>query len=149
VFSGADGSYSLSLQPGVWDVSCVVDGYEVQIIPSVAIAALLTTTLNFNLMPVSNSDLLNPQSILQLSNPYPNPFSANTNLTYHAKSGVLSQAAVYNLKGQLVRTLGELKNSSINWDGTNNQGMQCPNGVYLVRVQSGNQTASRKVILNR
>jgi len=149
VFSGGDGSYNLSLQPGVWDVTCVVDGYNTQIIPDVIISSLLTTTLNFNLMPVSNSDLLNPQSILKLSNPSPNPFSGNTSISFSSKPGATTQAAVYNLKGQLVRTLSELKSGNANWDGTNNRGLQCPNGVYIVRVQSGTQSASRKVVLNR
>jgi len=149
VFSGTNGTYSLSLQPGVWDVSCVVDGYVPQIIPGVQILSSQTTTLDFALNPVSNSDEYLPQNELKLSNPSPNPFSAETCLSWQQKLPAVVKAAVYDLKGRKVRDLNDTKGSQVSWNGRNNAGYLCPSGVYFIKVQSGNQTATRKVLLSK
>jgi len=36
---------------------------------------------------------------------------------------------------------------TISWDGKNNEGEKLPSGIWLVRVQVGNQIKSKKVLL--
>lgn len=149
VFSSGNGSYNLSLSPGTWDVSCVVDGYTAQIIPGVVVTAAQNTPLNFSMDPVSNDDPTVPSSPLQLSLPSPNPFQSYCKLNYTAKIPSTITATVFNLKGQKVRSLDTTNRGSITWDGTNESGKQCVNGVYYVKVRSGNQSATRRIILQR
>ena len=60
---------------------------------------------------------------------------------------------VYNVRGQLIRTLkrGRELNTvlTMRWDGTNQDGVQSPSGVYFLRVQSGDTEAVRKIVLLR
>jgi len=149
VFSNADGSYSISLQPGVWEVSCVVDTYVPQIIPGITILPAQSTTLNFALNPVSNSDSYNPPAMLKLSNPSPNPFSAETRLQFESKLPGKVAAEIFNQKGQLVRTINSLAGSELVWNGKDDRERTCPTGVYFIRVSANNQTATRKVVLNK
>jgi hypothetical protein len=60
---------------------------------------------------------------------------------------------VYNVRGQLVRTLktsSELNTVlTMRWDGTTQDGLQVPSGVYFLRVQAGEAEEVRKIVLLR
>ncbi len=72
----------------------------------------------------------------------PNPFNATTrlNLTL-SKSAQPAEIKVYNLKGQLVKTIfsGEVKSNRmmIDWNGRDDQNKEIPAGIYLLKVRSG------------
>ncbi|MDD4308786.1 MAG: DUF2271 domain-containing protein [Candidatus Cloacimonetes bacterium] len=149
VFSGADGSYSLSLTPGAWDVSCVVDGYVPQILNGITITSAQVTNLNFNLAAVSNSDELNPSAQFIILNASPNPFSSQTSLFVKGHVTGNITAGVFDLKGRKIRNLASRDGSLLNWDGKDNQGRSCPNGVYFIKVLAGKQITSCKVVLKK
>ena len=72
---------------------------------------------------------------LQLSPPYPNPFSQSTTLTYHLALGGPVTLAVFDTRGAMVyrQTLqhqppGE---HTFVWNGTGNNGQQVASGVYF------------------
>jgi hypothetical protein len=81
---------------------------------------------------------------------YPNPFwSAATSRSAGNPSTVISfqlpvvstvKLSIYNLKGQLVRTLFDGEQSAgrytASWDGTNTFGDRVASGIYLVRMQA-------------
>lgn len=148
-FSGATGEYNLTLPPGAYDVTCILDGYLAQTSSGVVVTSSQTTTVNFSMLPVSNEDEYLPEGNLMLSSAYPNPFSGQTTLNMSSKIPGLLTARVFNLKGQHVRDLQPVSASTIIWDGTDNNGRFCPNGVYFIRVNSGNTHATRRVILNK
>ncbi|NIO29910.1 MAG: hypothetical protein GTO29_15310 [Candidatus Latescibacteria bacterium] len=98
----------------------------------------------------------------------PNPFSLGTTIEFSlpfsdasAKlPSSMSQAevtqtslAIYDVRGKVVRTLfrGELPPGmhKLYWDGNDNRGKQVASGVYFCRLQSGDHTSSRKMILVR
>ncbi|MDY0151246.1 MAG: DUF2271 domain-containing protein [Candidatus Cloacimonas sp.] len=149
VISSATGAYSMSLLPGIWDVSCEVNGYITQVINGVLVTAAQPTTLNFSMYPVSNDDELSPLKPLSLSQAVPNPFNERCQLTFSGKTAGLVSAFVYNLKGQKIRKLDTSSSCSVQWDGRDDSGIYCVNGIYFIRVQSGNLAASRKVILQK
>jgi hypothetical protein len=90
---------------------------------------------------------------LQLLQNTPNPFSERTMIRYHIpKSGPVN-LGVYDLGGRLISTLvaksaggGE---NGVTWDGTDTQGGVVANGVYFYRLQYGNRTLCRKLVLIR
>ncbi len=88
---------------------------------------------------------------------YPNPFNANTAISYQLSvvSGQRSAVSlkVYNILGKEVRTLVDQEQRGgrhqVIWDGGNNQGKEVASGVYLYRLKAGEFTAARKMVLLR
>jgi len=60
---------------------------------------------------------------------------------------------VYNLAGQLVRTLVDAPQAAgrfqINWDGKDETGNGVASGVYLYRLEAGSFAETKKMILPR
>ena len=104
-----------------------------------------------------NNEQLAINNVLQNA---PNPFSHQTTIKYQiAKSGAVS-LKIYNISGQLVKTLvneetspsnpsprGEGRVGSVVWNGCDDHGQRVSNGVYVYRLQSGGKYLSRKMIL--
>lgn len=84
---------------------------------------------------------------------YPNPFQNNLELSYSLKEPSELAFDIYNLKGQKVRSikLGTkyTGTGSFTWDTKDDKGLDCPAGVYLVRMQAGKRTIISKNILVR
>lgn len=87
---------------------------------------------------------------LTLSNVAPNPFHDSTTLSiYSQKSGSL-RTEVFNVRGQRVwqsdanLPAGE---SQVTWNGLSDDGKRVPNGIYLVRVTSGDASLTTKLLL--
>lgn len=84
---------------------------------------------------------------------YPNPFNPAT--TIQIKLPVQSEVtlAIYNLNGQLVRTLVQENlpagNHSFLWDGRNERGSEVASGLYVSRLKAGQFTQHRKMLLMR
>ena len=97
-------------------------------------------------------DPLVPAANLNLSNS-PNPFVENTYIHYTLKDNSIYTISIYNLKGQKIRSLvqgkGQAGNFSAIWDGKDDSGKQAASGVYLYCVITGNQSATRRMVLIR
>jgi hypothetical protein len=105
--------------------------------------------------PVSIFDegLSMPRSIL-LDQNYPNPFNPNTTISYVIPRDREEQhvtIAVYNLRGQLVKTLVNERTPpgfySITWDGRDQYRESVSSGVYLYCIQTGDFNSTRKMLL--
>ena len=86
-----------------------------------------------------------------LNNNYPNPFNPVTNISYSIKEAGIVTLEVYNVKGQLVRTLvndvKETGNYTSTWNGTDNSNKSVSSGVYFYKMKSGNYSSTKKMIL--
>lgn len=86
-----------------------------------------------------------------LDNVYPNPFSAITNISYGLAKDAQVNIVIYNIKGQLVRSLlSESKasgNYRLQWNGQDDLGHNLPSGVYYVKMTAGKESSSHKAIL--
>jgi len=87
---------------------------------------------------------------LDLGDPAPNPFRLSTDICYSlAHSGPVS-LKVYDVSGRPVKILSSgIKASgyyAITWDGRDDLGRAVAPGVYFIRIQAGNHTATRKLI---
>ncbi len=87
----------------------------------------------------------------KLTRNYPNPFNHRTRLSIecaHAEEGVL---AVYNIKGQRVKTLfsGMLNagTHSFGWDGRSESGHAQPSGVYIYRWTSSVRVENQRMLM--
>jgi len=86
-----------------------------------------------------------------LSQNRPNPFNLETVISYQLPSGGHVSLKIYNIQGQLVRTLvSEYHDAgvhTITWDGKNDQGQEIASGVYLYRLEAGNYSNTKKMSL--
>lgn len=92
-------------------------------------------------------------STLMLEQNYPNPFNPKTVISYRLAVGSEVELTIYNLLGQKITTLVNARQPAgtyqVQWDGRNSAGQQVASGVYIYRLQSGNQAISRKMLLSR
>jgi hypothetical protein len=99
---------------------------------------------------VENKQVLTEFSLAQN---YPNPFNPETVMQYSLPEPSFVTLKVFNLKGQLVRTLLSKKQQSglqeVTWDGKSDSGISLPTGTYIYRLQVDDFTDSRKLILLR
>jgi hypothetical protein len=84
---------------------------------------------------------------------FPNPFNPTTHVTFDlAKAGPVD-VAIYDVRGQLVRTLATGTMNSgrhdLVWQGRDDAGRSVASGVYFCRLSADGGTQSRKMILAR
>ncbi len=108
-----------------------------------------SNVLNFNYTP--NQDEINAPVIFALDQNHPNPFNPTTRISFSLPSQCRTILNIYNLKGQLVKTLLnqdlDKGNHSINWNGTDIKGMNVGSGVYYYKLQWNKKELTRKMIL--
>jgi hypothetical protein len=147
--TNAEGFYSITLESGTYRVTCTMPGYETASQEDVVVLAEQTTTVDFNLTPVSNTDLSESPVVIMLQN-HPNPFMNNTILSFSLTKSGSVRLDIYNLKGQKVKTLvnNDMKTGihSIPWDGSDNANVQVGNGIYLCRLVCGKETLTKRLI---
>ena len=72
---------------------------------------------------------------------YPNPFNPSTTIKFILNRDELTQLNIYNLRGELVRSLvnGEMPMGTyeLNWDGKNARGESLASGQYFARLRIG------------
>jgi Secretion system C-terminal sorting domain len=80
---------------------------------------------------------------------YPNPFNPEVKISWQlAEIDEESKLAVFNIKGQKVREYNvSTKAGQIIWDGKDASSKQCASGVYLLRLQSGKEKQSAKLLM--
>jgi len=92
-----------------------------------------------------------PQLVNKLKNSYPNPFNPETTISFTIAQAGRANLAIYNSRGQKVRTLvddfiegGEHR---VVWNGKDDNNSNVASGIYFYRLHSGSFTESKKTIL--
>ena len=82
---------------------------------------------------------------------YPNPFNPTTTIPFAVPQAGEVTVAIYNLRGQLVKTLfkGPIQagRHKVVWDGTNETGLHVASGWYVYRLQANGFVAHKKLLL--
>lgn len=90
-------------------------------------------------------------SRLQVYGNYPNPFNAGTFIRYDLPVSGRVEAAIYNLRGELVRMLVDENQAagshSVHWNGTLASGEAAASAVYLGVIRSGREVARMQISL--
>jgi len=80
-------------------------------------------------------------SKVSLAQNYPNPFNPATWITFELKEAGPTTLRIYNVQGQLVRTLVqghmEIGRYEVRWDATDDLGNRVPSGLYLYVLEAG------------
>ncbi|NIR70305.1 T9SS type A sorting domain-containing protein, partial [candidate division KSB1 bacterium] len=81
-----------------------------------------------------------PQEFVLQQN-YPNPFNPTTTITYGLPVDAKVSIKIFNILGQLVKTLVDENQKagikSVTWQGTNDAGRSVASGVYLYQMRAG------------
>ena len=105
---------------------------------------------NFVEDPITNNPTSNSE--LQTSNLtcYPNPFSNETTISFTIEVKGQVQLQVFDLDGKLINTLisKELQPDKykIKWNGTDKNGKEIKPGTYLIRLKTGSQSITKRVV---
>ncbi len=161
LLSGADGEelWSYRIGNGSLDQSgeviVAVPDIDGNGFPEVGVAtrhgrvALISSTGDF-ITDVSDESSL-PTSFT-LDQNFPNPFRTRTTVRYTLAERADVQLTIYNMLGQRIRTLVSEEQAagvqSVVWDGHGTSGRLAA-GVYLVRLQAGAFTETRRMVLLR
>jgi len=93
---------------------------------------------------------LGPSSFA-LAAPMPNPFSGQAEIKYQLPAASVVSLKIYNIAGQMVRTLvNEAKSAGVYsaiWNGRDDKGQSMPNGVYIYSLEAGSYKATKKITL--
>ena len=86
-----------------------------------------------------------------ISHAYPNPFNPQTNIQIDLQNPQRVQVYIYDIKGQMVKTLVNRQLVAgqyvFTWNGRNYQGLPVSTGTYFVRIIGKSQERWRKVTL--
>ena len=97
----------------------------------------------------NNDEVLSVASIV--ANNYPNPFNPSTTIKYTINKASQVDIDIYNVKGQLVKSLySGHKNSgdhTIVWDGFDLKGKASSAGVYFYKIQTENETIMKSMVM--
>lgn len=98
----------------------------------------------FNYNPQTGIPFITDNPAGTLEQNYPNPFHHVTSINYYIEKSGFVQIEIFNVKGVLIKTVvSEIQVSgghTINWDGTNQNGIQENPGLYLYRFITDSQT---------
>ncbi|NOQ21251.1 MAG: T9SS type A sorting domain-containing protein [Candidatus Aegiribacteria sp.] len=84
----------------------------------------------------------------------PNPFSATTNISFSLAQSSPVTISIYNVAGQLVRTLADNQSfnegsHSMQWDGQNFSGTSVSPGVYFCRLSADGISQTHRMLMLR
>lgn len=97
-------------------------------------------------------DLITTAGSFELAN-FPNPFNPETTIAFTLSEDVESlELQIYNIRGQLVRTLipespHHKGNYQIIWDGRNEHGRSVTSGVYYYHLKTEGESSANKMLL--
>ncbi len=106
---------------------------------------------------VSNSNHQTPKETSLLSN-YPNPFNPETWIPYQLANPADVSVTIYNIHGLVVRqfALGRQpkglyhnRSKAVYWDGRNTFGERVASGVYFYKLNAGDYSATRIMLIKK
>ena len=82
---------------------------------------------------------------------YPNPFNPTTRIAFSIPAASKVTLEVYNIKGQLVKTVAddhyEAGNYEILWEGKDNHNRSVGSGVYFYKLKTEQDQLINKMLL--
>ncbi len=86
-------------------------------------------------------------TLLQIS---PNPFRVRVDITFSIGQSAKSiELRIYDATGRMVKDFKHVINQQIFWNGTDDLNRKLPSGVYFLKFQAGDYSATEKLLLIR
>ena len=86
-----------------------------------------------------------------LNQNYPNPFNLSTSMSFVLPSASDWTLKIYNVAGQLVRTFEGYSSGQVSviWNGKDNSSKDVASGIYFYKLNAGNFSATKKMVLSK
>ena len=101
--------------------------------------------------PLSGGDNVGALETSALAQNYPNPFNPDTLIRFTLAKDADVSVNIYNIKGQLVKTLvndhRKAGEHQVSWNGMDDNGTPVSSGVYLYRMQTNEYLSTKRMIL--
>jgi len=110
---------------------------------------------NYRINPRDSADISGYEAVDDTPNSqkatlvnYPNPVKSQTTISFNLKqnTGNSPSIKIYNLQGQLIKILNT-ENNSATWDCTNELNKKVANGIYFYKLETENETLTKKMLL--
>lgn len=89
--------------------------------------------------------------VTTLNQNYPNPFNPTTTISYQLPEDGKVELAIYNLKGQKVKTLTnetlDSGNHTAVWNGRDDNNKSVSSGIYIYKMKTNDNEETKKMIL--
>ncbi len=107
--------------------------------------------IQINAQDVGTNDHIVSVPVTKLFNNYPNPFNPDTHIAFSLNNAANVSLKIFNIRGQLVKTLADGKYNTgyhdLIWNGKNDQNKPVSSGVYFYRIVTPGYTDVKKAIL--
>jgi len=144
------GFYHMALYPGSHSFTFTHQGYVDTTVTGIAVIVDSVTQLDMVMRLITSVDesaSALPGEFKLLQN-YPNPFNATTRIEYSIPKPALVNIKIYDVVGRLVTViLSENRQAGFHgvfWDRSN-----VPSGIYFYRLQAGDFSSARSMLLLR
>ncbi|MCK9583619.1 MAG: carboxypeptidase regulatory-like domain-containing protein [Candidatus Cloacimonetes bacterium] len=145
------GAYIMNVPAGIYSVTANAAGYSALTYEDITVTPNQNTTVNFVMSPVSTEDEIMPVTVTALRGNYPNPFNPETTISYDIKDASNVRLDLYNVKGQLVRSLVNQDQAAgrykVVFNGRDAKGNPLSSGIFLYRFTAGAYSSTRKMML--
>lgn len=105
----------------------------------------------YSLVSFGNEGIAPIPDKVTLKQNYPNPFNPNTKITYSIPSESNVELTIYNLKGQVVKSLVKEEqipgHYEVTWNGRDSNKKAVASGIYFYQLNCGKSSISKKMIL--
>jgi hypothetical protein len=149
--TNSTGAYALVVPVGAYSITASAPGFWDQTVENVEVTLDQYTHLSFVLVDTPIDDPQIPVLATSLSGNYPNPFNPETTISYSVKEPGRVKLEVYNIRGQLIRTLVDSDHATGHYkqvfNSKDNRGNPISSGVYLIRMSAPGYRKTAKMIL--
>jgi hypothetical protein len=151
---------SSSVNPGGFNVNTMWFGFSYQYVRDDVLAtpedrfAIAKQVFDWmqNITNTNVTDAVTPKST-KLAQNFPNPFNPSTTIKFDLKEKGFVTLKVYNVAGQLVRTLvsgvRDANSYTVNWDGKNDRGGAVASGIYFYKMDTKDFSQTKKMVMLR
>ncbi len=139
-----------ALMGRIWNYWLVTNDKSMGVHNTKYAVALLYKSLGWTPLSVKQLPGVLPKEFA-LDQNYPNPFNPSTTIRFSLPQESKVTLVVYDMTGAVVKTILSdhlsAGNKEAAWDGTNSNGAKVATGMYIYRLEAGNFSSVKKMLL--